>query len=94
MRAKSKLHVTGIMQDIIDNEGEGVILRRPNSLYDSGRTESLLKLKVKSLMYNYSNIENIRRFEVIEKLLWLTWRRIGHYFCNCMSTVSPKKMPN
>lgn len=46
MKAKSKLQVTDFMQNIIDDEGEGVILRKPSSLYDSGRTESLLKLKV------------------------------------------------
>ena len=31
---------------IIEDEGEGVILRKPGSKYDSGRSPSLLKLKV------------------------------------------------
>lgn len=31
---------------MIDNGGEGVILRKPKSFYEHGRTQSLLKLKV------------------------------------------------
>ena len=34
------------MQSIIDEEGEGVILRRCGSRYEHGRTHDLIKLKV------------------------------------------------
>ena len=34
------------VEGIIDNGGEGVILRRANSLYERGRADSLIKLKV------------------------------------------------
>ena len=33
-------------RQIISENGEGVILRRPNSLYESGRSASLIKIKV------------------------------------------------
>jgi hypothetical protein len=37
---------TSMMNQIIDEGGEGVILRKPNSLYHRGRTPALVKLKV------------------------------------------------
>ena len=46
MLAHSKPQVTDYIHYIIDNEGEGIILRKPHSSYEPGRTETLLKLKV------------------------------------------------
>lgn len=40
------MHLDKIIPEIIDNEGEGIVLRRKNSLYEHGRTPSLVKLKV------------------------------------------------
>lgn len=34
------------LQRILSNEGEGILLRQPRSLYESGRSLNLLKLKV------------------------------------------------
>lgn len=42
----SKQLVGDTLQHIIDNGGEGVILRKPKSLYEGGRSTSLIKLKV------------------------------------------------
>ena len=36
------------VEGVIDNEGEGVILRRITSLYEPGRSPALIKLKVKT----------------------------------------------
>ena len=38
--------VDWISQDIIEDGGEGVILRKVGSFYEHGRTSSLIKLKV------------------------------------------------
>ena len=34
------------LHQVVEDGGEGVILRKPNSLYEFGRSSSLLKLKV------------------------------------------------
>lgn len=36
-------------KSIMEDEGEGVILRFPKSLYESGRSSNLVKWKVRSL---------------------------------------------
>jgi ATP-dependent DNA ligase len=36
-----------LLEEVIKNAGEGIILRKPKSMYESGRSEDLLKLKVK-----------------------------------------------
>jgi ATP-dependent DNA ligase len=38
--------MNGMVQEIINDGGEGIILRKVNSLYEYGRTSSLIKLKV------------------------------------------------
>ena len=38
--------VSAFMSSVIDDEGEGVILRKLNSIYSCGRNTNLLKLKV------------------------------------------------
>ena len=35
------------MEGVIDQHGEGVILRKVNSLYEHGRSRALVKLKVR-----------------------------------------------
>ena len=42
--------VNSMSQHIIGDGGEGVILREPKSLYKHGRSESLLKLKVRCIV--------------------------------------------
>lgn len=34
------------MESIIEDDGEGIILRKPNSIYEHGRSNNLFKLKV------------------------------------------------
>lgn len=43
---KSKKFLSKTLRQIIGDGGEGVILRRPKSLYEHGRTPNLMKLKV------------------------------------------------
>ena len=38
--------LTSVVQAILNDKGEGVVLRRPRSQYDHGRSFSLLKIKV------------------------------------------------
>lgn len=49
----TKEQLSAAAQLIIDDEGEGVILQKPDSTYQRGRSASLLKLKV-SKRYNTS----------------------------------------
>lgn len=39
-------HIKKVTQEVIEGIGEGVILRKVGSLYEAGRSESLVKLKV------------------------------------------------
>lgn len=41
------------LREIIKNGGEGVMIRRPNSLYQNGRSLSLFKIKVCSFIHFY-----------------------------------------
>ena len=43
---KDTQHMEKVFQDIIDNGGEGVILRDPLAAYRTGRSRSYLKHKV------------------------------------------------
>jgi len=48
-------HLETLFQDILDKEGEGIILRDPNGLYEAGRSRGFLKHKVyhsRSLLAN------------------------------------------
>ena len=42
-----------LQETIVENEGEGVILRRKGSLYEHGRSLSLLKLKVYFVLFPF-----------------------------------------
>jgi ATP-dependent DNA ligase len=46
---KDSNHLSLAIGSIIDNEGEGVILRKVASLYEHGKTSALLKLKARRL---------------------------------------------
>lgn len=46
MLCQSNAHQILFVQAVIDDGGEGVILRRLYSLYENGRSTSLVKLKV------------------------------------------------
>jgi len=45
IRCASKFHMKQYLNNIIHNKGEGVILRKPKSAYDKGKSHSLLKIK-------------------------------------------------
>ena len=47
------MHVEQMTQLIIDNEGEGSIFRKCSSLYASGRSLSLFKVKVRKTKQIY-----------------------------------------
>ena len=40
------MHATEMIEGVLDDGGEGVILRKVGSLYEHGRTTALIKLKV------------------------------------------------
>ena len=40
-----------LLEFIAQNAGEGVILRKPSSVYEHGRSSSLVKVKVSHLFY-------------------------------------------
>eukprot|EP00026_Physarum_polycephalum_P002833 Phypoly_transcript_02842.p1 GENE.Phypoly_transcript_02842~~Phypoly_transcript_02842.p1 ORF type:complete len:838 (+),score=97.84 Phypoly_transcript_02842:84-2597(+) len=44
-KCKNKHHLSALRTHVINDGGEGVILRKPQSVYESGRSDSLLKLK-------------------------------------------------
>ena len=46
----SHLHLLSFLKEILKNEGEGVVLRKPKSFYEPGRSANLLKLKVIPLL--------------------------------------------
>ena len=46
-----------LLKTMIETGGEGLILRRKDSLYESGRTRSLLKLKVWSTFSLFASLE-------------------------------------
>jgi DNA ligase-1 len=39
-------HFNAYLQRIVEDGGEGVVLRKPNSMYESGRSDTLYKCKV------------------------------------------------
>ena len=45
-KCEVKEHLWSTLDQIIKKGGEGVMLRKPGSLYESGRSNSLLKVKV------------------------------------------------
>lgn len=46
IKCKDNNHLSQLVQGVIEEGGEGVILRKANSLYTPGRSRSLVKLKV------------------------------------------------
>lgn len=46
MKCKNNVQLKLMVETIINDNGEGVILRKEKSLYEPGRTPSLLKIKV------------------------------------------------
>ena len=42
----NRKHIKKYSKQILDNAGEGVILRNASSLYERGRSDDLIKLKV------------------------------------------------
>lgn len=50
--ATSKLMIDNALEAIMNDGGEGVILRKQKSLYESGRSASLIKLKVLVIFCN------------------------------------------
>jgi DNA ligase-1 len=52
-KCTGQTHLNEYMQNILQEGGEGVMLRRPQSLYEPGRSKSLYKFKVRSLWRLY-----------------------------------------
>ena len=51
---KHSKHLNVLVQEVIDDGGEGVIMRKVGSLYEHGRSPNLIKLKVSLLcLYLY-----------------------------------------
>jgi ATP-dependent DNA ligase len=46
MLCEDKVPLKKMLEQLIEEGGEGVILRKPYSLYIPGRSDSLIKLKV------------------------------------------------
>ena len=46
---KGRDHLEQLLQDIVDNGGEGIILRNPEATYEGGRSKGFLKHKVSHL---------------------------------------------
>lgn len=46
MLCKDNITTKNLMKEVIENEGEGLILRKVRSIYENGRSSSLVKLKV------------------------------------------------
>ena len=67
-----------LLQTMIENGGEGLILRKKDSLYESGRTRSLLKLKVWSTFNLVVSLEFALRLLVSLSFF---------FFCSCVSYI-------
>ena len=53
VRVRDKHHLFAATRVILRDGGEGVILRRPNSLYERGRSTSLIKFKVFLFLFSF-----------------------------------------
>lgn len=60
MENKGKENIQKKVQGIIDDGGEGIILRKHSSLYERGRTQNLVKLKVIKKIYKFWNNNKIK----------------------------------
>ena len=49
IRCESKEHLEQYFKQVTQNGGEGIMLRKPGSLYERGRSQTLKRLKVKKL---------------------------------------------
>lgn len=45
-KCKNREHLEDTLEMVLKSGGEGLMLNKPNSLYSSGRSSSLLKVKV------------------------------------------------
>lgn len=74
VECKNNKHVNLQLKNIIQDGGEGVILRKKGSLYEHGRTTNLLKLKVYFL-------KNINCFYILSDHLFFedgSWGQGSH----------------
>lgn len=51
VKCRDDIHLNTYLKNIIEFGGEGAILRKTESIYESGRTSSLIKLKVGHFKY-------------------------------------------
>ena len=51
MLCETKKQLTTLVHEIINDGGEGVILRLPKSIFDQGRSSMLIKIKVSSPLF-------------------------------------------
>ena len=64
----SKPQVYYLLKEIVDSSGEGIVMRKRGSAYEHGRTESMLKFKVRRIT-KYLN-ETHRYFERKRNKKW------------------------
>jgi hypothetical protein len=51
----NKIHLNGIMKEIVTHEGEGLIVQQSGSQYENGKSISLSKMKVmKFLLFSFN----------------------------------------
>lgn len=70
MNCTAESHSADILRGILKDGGEGIMMRKPLSLYERGRSLSLVKLKVALHLEQLALIFN-RLLEQIKKLLSL-----------------------
>lgn len=69
MKCKSGTHANEMVERIIEDKGEGIMLRKIGSLYEHGKSQSLLKIKVFILVSLFINFFYFNWFVHLE-ILW------------------------
>lgn len=65
-------HLESYHNEVIERGGEGLMLRKPNSSYASGRSNAMRKCKVLSLQINHSSYLILQKFDDTEvKFLYI-----------------------
>lgn len=60
VKCETQQHLSRIALQVIESGGEGIVLRKPHSFYKSGRSQSLLKLKVFASTLNLQPIYHLQ----------------------------------
>lgn len=67
-----------LLNSITNELGEGIILRKPNSIYESGRSTSLVKLKVLLIILLINTMNELKVRMKIKKIEVMT----NFFICN------------